>query len=157
MPPLALTNNQCRTLVERAVLALYKCYAHRLETTRNWNPDTSFEWSGLRKDHSSQFIKVIKGFYAVEQYVTDYISEFIRVFMNNYGRSKLQIRLRAEEQRHSDAWRNILLFSRACSPEELEQYTEELRSQSWIPPFNNPLCMLLYTTLQERATQSLDS
>jgi len=49
--------------------------------------------------------------------------------------------------------RNVLLFSRARTPEQLEQYTCELRSNAWKAPFDTPLEMLFYTVFQERATQ----
>jgi acyl-[acyl-carrier-protein] desaturase len=54
-------------------------------------------------------------------------------------------------------WRNVLLFSRARTPEQLERYTSDLRANAWVAPFDTPLEMLFYTVFQERATQVIYS
>jgi acyl-[acyl-carrier-protein] desaturase len=96
---------------------------------------------------------VIEGFYAVEQYAPDYTTELTRLARGSYGHSQFQIRWGAEEEKHSDLWRNVLLFARARSPAQLDRYTRDLRANAWVAPFDKPLEMLFYTVLQERATQ----
>jgi acyl-[acyl-carrier-protein] desaturase len=96
---------------------------------------------------------VIEGFYAVEQYAPDYTTELTQLARAGYGHSQFQIRWGAEEEKHSDLWRNVLLFSRARTPEQLERYTKDLRENAWVAPFDAPLEMLFYTVFQERATQ----
>jgi acyl-[acyl-carrier-protein] desaturase len=96
---------------------------------------------------------VIEGFYAVEQYVPDYTAALTRLARRSYGQSQFQLRWGSEEARHAELWRNVLLFSRARTPEQMEQYTQDLRANAWLAPFDSPLHMLFYTVFQERATQ----
>lgn len=139
-------------LIQRAFHGLYRWYTDRSQQKRNWNPDRSFDWRQLGQHHSDELITIVEGFYAVEQYAPDYTAELTRLTRKNYGRSHFQLRWGAEEERHADLWRNILLFSRRRSPEQIEQYTEDLRSSAWELPFDCPIRMLLYTVFQERAT-----
>src|SRR5262245_50580237 len=140
-------------LVARASYSLYRWYFSRSQQSRNWNPDRSFDWRSLRHDHSAEFMTVIEGFYAVEQYVPDYTAQLARLARGNYGHSQFQLRWGSEEAKHADLWRNVLLFGRARTPDLIERYTQDLRANAWKAPFDTPLHMLFYTVLQERATQ----
>lgn len=142
-----------RHLVGRYCHALYRWYLSRSQERRNWNPDRSFDWRSLRQDHDDRFMDVVEGFYAVEQYAPDYTAELTRLARAGYGHSQFQIRWGAEEEKHSDLWRNVLLFGRARTPEQLRRYTQDLRENAWEAPFDTPLEMLFYTVFQERATQ----
>lgn len=148
-----LTRESRQQLVNQYCHSLYRWYTSRSQQTRNWNPDHSFDWEQLRQDHNEQLIEIVEGFYAVEQYVPDYTAELTRLARQGYGQSQFQIRWGAEEEKHSDLWRNVLLFSRRRTPVQLEQYTRDLRANAWRVPFESPLEMLFYTVLQERATQ----
>jgi acyl-[acyl-carrier-protein] desaturase len=96
---------------------------------------------------------IIEGYYAVEQYAPDYTAGLVRLCRTGYGRSHFQVVWGSEETRHADAWRNVLLFSRARSAAYLDAYTESLRENQWTPPWDDPIRMLLYTVFQERATE----
>jgi acyl-[acyl-carrier-protein] desaturase len=95
----------------------------------------------------------VEGFYAVEQYAPDYTAQLTQLARQNYGQSQFQIRWGAEEEKHADLWRNVLLFTRARTADRLEEYTKQLRANAWTAPFDTPLQMLFYTVFQERATQ----
>lgn len=140
-------------LIGRAFHGLYRWYTDRSQTKRNWNPDRSFDWRSFGQGHSPELIAIVEGFYAVEQYAPDYTSELIRLTRADYGRSHFQMRWGAEEERHADLWRNMLLFSRRRTPQEIEQYSDDLRASVWTLPFDSAIHNLLYTVLQERATQ----
>jgi acyl-[acyl-carrier-protein] desaturase len=139
--------------IQRAMHGLYRWYLDRSQKNRDWNPDRSFAWNELRQDHSENILHILTGFYAVEQYTPDYTSELVRLTRKNYGRGQFQLRWGAEEEKHADLWRNAVLFSGHRSARWLEDYTEDLRSQTWVPPFTKPAEMLIYTVVQERATQ----
>jgi acyl-[acyl-carrier-protein] desaturase len=47
----------------------------------------------------------------------------------------------------------MLLFSRRRTPQQIEEYTSDLRAAAWVAPYDGPIHSLLYTVLQERATQ----
>jgi acyl-[acyl-carrier-protein] desaturase len=120
---------------------------------RSWSADRDFNWKALRKDHDDNLHTIIEGFYAVEQYVPDYVHQLLRVIRESYGRSHFHIRWGAEEEKHSDLWRNAVLSLGRRTPDWLEEYTQSLRTGEWTLPWEDPLRMLFYTVLQERATQ----
>jgi acyl-[acyl-carrier-protein] desaturase len=152
-PPSLLSRAEKDRLVQRAFHGLYRWYLDRSQANRAWSPDRSFAWGALGRNHSPELLAIIEGFYAIEQYAPDYTSELTRLTRKSYGRSQFQLRWGSEEEKHSDLWRNTLLFSRARTPVWLEQYTADLRENSWTLPFDDPLRMILYTVFQERATQ----
>jgi acyl-[acyl-carrier-protein] desaturase len=151
--PFRLSRPEKDRLIQRGFLGLYRWYVGRSQTARNWDPDRGFNWRAIRKDHSPELLSIIEGYFAVEQYTPDYTSGLTQLVRRNYGRSNFQIRWGAEEAKHADLWRNVLLFSGARRPEWIERYTDDLRGNSWTLPWEDPLHMLLYTVIQERATQ----
>jgi acyl-[acyl-carrier protein] desaturase len=151
--PDLLSREEKDRLIQRGFLGLYRWYIARSQATRNWNPDRSFDWRTLRKDLSPQFLTIIEGYYAVEQYAPDYTAELVRLVRHNYGRSHFQLQWGAEEAKHADLWRNTLLFSGARTPQWIDQYSQDLRVNAWRLPWDDPLRMLFYTVFQERATQ----
>jgi acyl-[acyl-carrier-protein] desaturase len=140
-------------LIERGVTALYRWYLARSQATRNWNPDRDFEWRKFSTHHSSEVNSILEGFYAVEQYVPDYVRKLLDVIRKSYGRAQFHVRWGAEEQRHMDAWRNTVMFSRFRSPQWIEAYSDRLRGAEWTLPWDDALHMIFYTVIQERATQ----
>ena len=151
--PGLLSNEEKDLIIERAFLGLYRWYLARSQATRNWNPDLSFNWQDFRTDHSEKMNNIIEGFFAVEQYVPDYVHTLLRVIRRSHGRSHFHIRWGAEEEKHADMWENALLFSRFRTPEWIREYKHTLREQSWELPWDSPLHMIMYTVIQERATQ----
>lgn len=151
--PFLLSSAEKDRLIRRGLYGLYRWYVDRSQAKRNWNSDRSFDWRKFGKNHSTEMLAIIEGFYAVEQYVPDYTSEILRASRTNYGVSQFQLRWGAEEERHADLWRNMLLFSGQRTPEQIEQYTSDLRLNAWVLPTSHPIEMILYTVFQERATQ----
>jgi acyl-[acyl-carrier-protein] desaturase len=151
--PDLLSNEEKDRLIERSFLGLYRWYISRSQKTRNWNPNTDFDWRQLRTDHSEKLNTIIEGFFAVEQYVPDYVLALLKVIRRSHGRSQFHIRWGAEEEKHSDLWENSLLFSRFRTPQWIEDYKFALREKEWELPWDNPLHMIFYTVIQERATQ----
>lgn len=152
-PPSLLSQEERWRCIERAFVALYRWYVARSQATRNWSPDQSFDWRAFRKDHSDEIHTILEGFYAVEQYVPDYVMRGLEIMRRSYGRSQFHLRWGAEEEKHADLWRNTLLFGGRRSPEWIEQYHIQLRGQQWNLPWEDPLHMIFYTVFQERATQ----
>ena len=153
LSPTFLSREARQRIVGRCCHSLYRWYIARSQENRNWNPDLSFSWKKIRQDHSESLLTVVEGFYAVEQYIPDYTSELTRLVRKGYGHSQFQIRWGAEEEKHSDLWRNVLLFSRGRTADQLENYTRNLREVAWNAPFDTLLEMLFYTVFQDRATQ----
>jgi len=148
-----LTDEQKDTLIERAFLGLYRWYSQRSQTKRNWNPDFDFDWRKFRTDHTEKVNNILEGFFAVEQYVPDYVFTLLRVIRKSHGRSHFHIRWGSEEEKHADLWENTLLFSRFRKPKWIEDYKHALREKEWELPWDCPIHMIFYTVVQERATQ----
>ena len=151
--PFRLSRGVKDRLIQRGFHGLYRWYVGRSQARRNWDPDRGFAWRALRRDHSPELMSIVEGFYAVEQYTPDYTSKLVNLVRRSFGRSQFQVLWGAEEAKHGDLWRNVLLFSEARRPDWIEQYTSDLRDNAWSLPWDDPLHMLLYTVIQERATQ----
>jgi acyl-[acyl-carrier-protein] desaturase len=152
-PPGLLSRIEKDRLIERGLTGLYRWYVARSQTKRNWNPDTDFNWRKFRTDHSPAVNTILEGFFAVEQYVPDYVLTLLQKIRKSYGRSHFHIRWGSEEEKHSDAWLNALLFSRFRSPKWIEEYKQALRNEEWKLPWDDALHMVFYPVIQERATQ----
>ncbi len=151
--PGLLSNEEKDRLIERAFLGLYRWYVSRSQATRNWNPDLDIPWRDLRTDHSETLNNIIEGFFAVEQYVPDYVLTLLQVIRRSHGRSHFHIRWGSEEEKHAELWENALIFSRFRTPKWIEEYKHTLREKAWELPWDSPLHMIFYTVIQERATQ----
>jgi acyl-[acyl-carrier-protein] desaturase len=138
--------------VERGLAGLYRWYVARSQSLRNWNPDRDFDWRALRRDHAEPLHAIVEGFYGVEQYAPDYVRTLLRAIRESYGRSHFHLRWGAEEEKHADLWRNVVLSLGRRSIEWIEQRTAMLRAQTYEMPWDDALHMLFYTVLQERAT-----
>lgn len=148
-----LSREEKDRLIERGFLGLYRWYVARSQSTRNWNPDKDFDWRNFRKDHSPEMNRILEGFFAVEQYVPDYVTSLMNVIRTSHGRSHFHLRWGSEEEKHADLWYNSVLFSQYRSPEWLREYMGQLRGQEWRLPWDDPMHMIFYTVFQERATQ----
>lgn len=148
-----LSREEKDRLIERGFLGLYRWYVAKSQVQRNWNPDISFDWKSFRTDHSPALVNILQGFFAVEQYVPDYVTSLLQVIRASHGRSHFHIRWGSEEERHADLWHNACLFSGQRSGQWLRDYMGQLRGQTWKLPWEDPLHMIFYTVFQERATQ----
>jgi acyl-[acyl-carrier-protein] desaturase len=148
-----LSRDEKDRLIERGFLGLYRWYVAKSQTTRNWNPDKDFDWRAFRKDHNPEVNTILEGFFAVEQFVPDYVTKLLVVIRKSHGRSHLHLRWGSEEEKHADLWYNSVLFSQYRSPEWLREYMGQLRGQEWNLPWDDPMHMIFYTVFQERATQ----
>ncbi len=147
-----LSRKEKDKLIERGIRGLYRWYTTRSQESRNWHPD-AFNWRALRTDHSPEVNTVIEGFFAIEYYAPDYTVKLTHMMRKSYGRSHYQLRWGAEEEKHADLWLNTLLFLRHRTPEWINDYIDILGNGEWHPPWDDPLRMVLYTVIQERATQ----
>jgi acyl-[acyl-carrier-protein] desaturase len=152
-PPGLLSRAERIRLTERGFLGLYRWYVERSQTHRNWLPDRDIAWREARHDHAPEVIDILQGFFAVEQYTPDYVGQILTMLRKSHGRSQFLLRWGSEEEKHSDLWRNALLFTGARSREWLEEYMGGLRNSIWTVNWDDPLRMLFYQIIQERATQ----
>ncbi len=152
-PSSLLSKSYRDRLIERGILGLYRWYVGRSQETRNWSAEKGFDWQKIRTDFTPQINQVLEGFFAVEQYVPDYTSKAVNLMRRSHGRSHFQLRWGSEEEKHADTWEYAVLFSRARTPAQLEDYKYQLRKPEWQLPWDDALHILVYTVFQERATQ----
>lgn len=153
IPAGLLSREEKDRLIERGFLGLYRWYVSKSQVKRNWNPDTSIDWRNFRTDHTPEMNTILEGFFAVEQYVPDYVTALLKVIRTSHGRSHYHIRWGSEEEKHADLWYNAVLFSKYRSPDWLRNYMGDLRNGEWKLPWDDPMHMIFYTVFQERATQ----
>lgn len=151
--PTLLSRAERHLAVERGFLGLYRWYTARSQETRNWHPDLTFDWRNYRQDHSDDIHQIVEGFFAVEQYVPDYVTSLLRLIRRSHGRSHFHMRWGSEEEKHADMWHNAVQFGGRRSREWLEDYMFALRGQEWKLPWDDPMHICFYTVFQERATQ----
>jgi acyl-[acyl-carrier-protein] desaturase len=152
-PPALLTKAERYRHIERAILGLYRWYVSYSQRLRNWNPDRDFDWRQFKTDHSDNIVSVIEGFFAVEQYTPDYVTTILHMIRRSHGRSHYMMRWGSEEEKHADLWRNALMATGRRGVQWVEDYMEILRGKEWKLPFEDPLRILFYQVVQERATQ----
>lgn len=148
-----LSRGERERALERSFAALYRWYIDRSQRSRAWNANRDFDWGQFGKSHSPEMLRILEGFFAVEQYNPDYTGGITRIVRESYGRAGFQVAWGAEEMRHSDLWQNCLLASGQYSLERVEEYAANLRHNEWTVPWDDPIRMLLYQVVQERATQ----
>ncbi|MDR3689983.1 MAG: acyl-ACP desaturase [Fimbriimonas sp.] len=151
--PELLSKAQRERALERSFVGLYKWYIDRSQRSRSWNADRSFPWDQFGKSHSPEMMRILEGFFAVEQFNPDYAGNITHIVRASYGRAGFQVSWGSEEMRHSDLWRNCLLASGQRSIDWLDDYVALLRGGEWTVPWDDPTRMLLYQVIQERATQ----
>lgn len=148
-----LSREEKDRLIERGFVGLYRWYVDKSQRTRNWNPDRDFDWRNIRKDLPPELQTILEGFFAVEQYVPDYVSSLLSVIRRSHGRSHFHIRWGSEEEKHAELWYNAVLFSQHRSADWVREYMGQLRGGEWKLPWEDPVHMIFYTVFQERATQ----
>jgi acyl-[acyl-carrier-protein] desaturase len=139
--------------IERGIAGLYRRYTQHSQQRRNWHADTCTDWRLVRSDHAEAVHTIVEGFFGVEQYTPDYVTQLVSITRKSYGRSQWQVRWGAEEERHADLWRNAVLAFRRRDEQWVDDYTDALRMKEWRLPWESPLHMVFYQVIQERATQ----
>lgn len=152
VPVSVLSMAERNLMMERSIAGLHHWYLQESQTKRIWHPGLFVDWSQFRKDHSEEMNAVIEGFFAVEQFVPDYISALMVRIRKSYGRALFHGQWGAEEGRHEELWRLAMLHSGRRSPKWIEDYGHELRRNTYKLPWRSPFHMSFYTVIQERAT-----
>ncbi|MCG3153000.1 MAG: hypothetical protein GEEBNDBF_02307 [bacterium] len=137
--------------VEEAFGLLYRSYTVRRARRNSWHPLLSFDWHNIDKLDEAE-LQIVEGFYAVESFVPDYGAKLTALTRTMYGRSHFHMIWAAEEVQHSEAWRNVLKFNNYRTDAELDRLNADLMDREWQLPYDTPIGMILYTVIQERAT-----
>jgi len=138
--------------IENRFYDLYLEYFHKAEAHRRWNLQKDIPWELVSKTPDPAIATVVRAFMAVEMYLPDYTAKILHLVRASRGRAWFQANWGYEESKHSLALETWLLESGSMKKEELFVFQEEILAREWKLPYDAPLEMMLYTTLQEFAT-----
>lgn len=151
----ALIQNVTNYKLQRALTQINEYYSLNVQG-RRWHPVLSFDWDKMRKP-SDTVLQLLEGFYAVEQFAPDYTTTLVALNRRDYTLSQFYLRWGAEESLHADTWRRSLNWGGHRTATELDALDEQLRVGQWTLPYNDPLEMVFYALVQERATEIIYS
>ncbi len=139
----------------RAVVEFYG----RSMRSRRWSP-----WHDLPVDEirehgprlSGDTIVLLEGFLGIEEYVGDFVREWLGALQHSRTRRNLHLQWGAEEMRHGVALEQVLLHLGARTPEQLDAYHAAVAERQWSHTdhggVDGPLGGAVYAMLQERST-----
>lgn len=133
---------------------LYDQFFDRAEVKRRWNLRTDIPWGQLRpgavhEEHAA----ILEAFYATEMFLPDYTARLMELNRRDQGLAWFLSNWSYEESKHSLALEEWLVRSGHRTREQMAEYNARLLARRWELPFETSRQMLVYTVLQERATQ----
>jgi acyl-[acyl-carrier-protein] desaturase len=131
---------------------LYLNYFHKAEANRRWNLQQDIPWDEITRTPDPAVIAVVQSFMAVELYLPDYTSKILHLIRASRGRAWFQANWGYEESKHSLALEMWLTKSGSRTENQIREFEELILGREWNLPYNTPLEMMIYTTLQEFAT-----
>lgn len=131
---------------------LYLEYFHKAEAHRRWNVLNDVPWDRITSTPNPEVTRVVQAFMAVEMYLPDYTSKIMQLVRSSRGRAWFQANWGYEESKHSLVLEMWITKSGARSVEQVRAFQDDILSREWDLPYETPLEMILYTTLQEFAT-----
>jgi acyl-[acyl-carrier-protein] desaturase len=137
---------------ENSFYDLYLEYFHKAEENRRWNVLQDIPWEKITSNPDPAIAQVLQSFMAVELYLPDYTSKLTHLLRKSRGRAWFQANWGYEESKHSLVLEMWLTRSGYKTADEIRAFEEEILSREWNLPYETPLEMMLYTTLQEFAT-----
>ncbi len=138
--------------VERRFFDLYLEYFHKAEAHRRWNVLNDVPWAQVGTAPDANVVSVVQAFMAVEMYLPDYTSKILQLVRSSRGRAWFQANWGYEESKHSLALEMWITRSGARSEAQVHAFQDDILSREWDLPYETPLEMIIYTTLQEFAT-----
>ena len=137
---------------ENKFYELYLEYFHKAEDRRRWNLQRDIPWNEISRAPDPAIVQVVQSFMAVELYLPDYTSKIFHLIRASRGRAWFQANWGYEESKHSLALEMWLTRSGSRTDQQIREFEEVIFAREWNLPYDTPLEMMLYTTLQEFAT-----
>jgi acyl-[acyl-carrier-protein] desaturase len=133
---------------------LYRDFFDHAEAKRRWNLVDGIPWDQVKmRAVDEDLVEILEAFYSVEMYLPDYSAKLIALNRKNHGMAWFFTNWCYEESKHSMAIEEWLIRSGRRTPVEMELLNERLLSVEWALPFDTCRRMVLYSMLQELATQ----
>ena len=134
--------------------SLYRAFFDHAEKKRRWNVVDGIPWDQVKhRAVDEDLVEILEAFYSVEMYLPDYSAKLIALNRQNHGMAWFLTNWCYEESKHSMVIEEWLIRSGRRTPQQMEQLNDRLLSGEWILPFTTTRRMLIYSMLQELATQ----
>lgn len=146
---LALDSQQVRSKIYR----LYRDYFDRAERKRRWSVRDDVPWHQCNPNLDPEIADVVQTFCMVELFLPDYLSKLIPQVRANKGRAWMLANWGYEESKHSMVLGDWLLHSKSRSDEQMADLEDETFAYEWNLPYDSAAGMVIYTMIQELATQ----
>ena len=131
----------------------FREYFDLAERKRRWSIREDVPWDQCNRSLNPAVADIVETFCAVELYLPDYLSKLIPQVRANRGRAWMLANWGYEECKHSMVLEDWLLHSHMRREEQVADMHQEVFAQEWDLPYDNARAMVVYTMLQELATQ----
>lgn len=124
------------------------------EEKRRWNVTADIPWSDVKlRAIDDELVDILEAFYCTEMYLPDYTARLLQLNRQNQGLAWFLANWGYEESKHSRVIEEWLIRSGRRTPQQMERLNEDILANQWQLPFETSRQMLVYTLLQELATQ----
>jgi acyl-[acyl-carrier-protein] desaturase len=133
---------------------LYRDFFDHAELKRRWSVTDGIPWDQVKmRAVDEDLVEILEAFYSVEMYLPDYSAKLIALNRQNHGMAWFFTNWCYEESKHSMAIEEWLIRSGRRTVPQMERLNARLLSVEWTLPFDTGRRMLIYSMLQELATQ----
>lgn len=140
--------------IEDAFFNNYLEFFKQSEERRRWNIWKDIPWQNANKVAGEDVADVVEFFSSVEMFLPDYTAKMLLMIRKSRGRAWFQANWGYEESKHSLALAEWLVRSGYRGEGDLRNYENSLlENGEWELPYDHPCSMIVYTMIQERATQ----
>ena len=147
--PPQLDKPEIRAKVYRA----FRSYFEMAERKRRWSVSTSIPWAQCNPNLDPAIGDVVKTFCMVELYLPDYLSKLIPQVRADHGRAWMLANWGYEEAKHSMVLGDWLMKSKTMTESQMTSMEDEVFANEWELPYDDARAMVIYTMIQELATQ----
>lgn len=152
--PEAIMKNSSHKNIEDALFENYLKYFKTAEERRRWNVWKDFAWNTANRNAGEDVAEIVEAFSSIEMFLPDYTAKILELVRKSRGRAWFQANWGYEESKHSLVLVEWLVRSGYRNANGLREYENSLlENGEWELPFDTPARMIVYTMIQEKATQ----
>jgi acyl-[acyl-carrier-protein] desaturase len=135
------------------IYSAYREYFDLAEKKRRWNVRKDIPWDQCNTGIDPVIADVVQTFCMVELYLPDYLSKQLPQVRDNRGRAWMLANWGYEESKHSMVLEDWLVKSGHRTEKQMEQVAIGVFQREWTLKYNSPRASVIYTMMQELATQ----
>lgn len=138
---------------EEALYRQYMEFFEKAERKRRWSVFDDIPWDDWKEEYaSSEMALCAETFCGVEMYLPDYTSQGLNLVRDSFGHAWFQANWGYEESKHAFSLREYLIRTGQRTVDEMWRYERSIFDKEWRMPFDTPREMVIYGSLQEKAT-----